>query len=194
MRSKSFLELAKTLQSKPQVSKIPFDFGPNPKHISPSFESLSKIVHIPTRYEKLFEEENRPKIANSTAKLIPKEKAQNVVKRVESKPLRHIPKDSPIDNNRTGPKKLSRIEAVIREVLESRHFASVLMIDKWTITRLTLGTNEKICFIWWKLDALVEGNHADETVCLFNIVKNHRIAPSFYSSYSKGFTAVLYSK
>jgi hypothetical protein len=167
MRTKSYLTLAQTLRkgsAKPHLPVI--EYGPNPTKIPPTFDALSEIVHIPTRFEKYFSEEKQTRKVES--KTIKEPNVESLrIKRLQSKPVRHapIPQIDNFDLASIGSgKRISKTENILLEVLESRQLAKVLQIDKWIITRLTLSSNGNICNVWWKIDTSATGNDLETEI------------------------------
>ena len=154
--TRPFLQLAQRLQKRPTIPKKSIDFGPLPPA---SFKGLSQVVHIPTKYENLFEETlpEYKKEKNLKKKVIVQRTTNSefTVKKLEPKLPRHKSQEEMIPSLKYQGKKIARVESTLREVLESRQLVKALQVDKWMITSLTLSTNEKIMFVWWRLDQCV---------------------------------------
>jgi hypothetical protein len=111
---------------------------------------------------------------------------------LEAKRLRHHPKLDeilPEGIQKSQGRKLSKIQGLLNEILDSRQLARSLDIDTWIITRLTLSSNERICCVWWKLDSSIpETRHAEQNVLHVLIVgKNIQFIAVVPTCYPKGY-------
>jgi hypothetical protein len=161
-----YLQLAKKLQTTPGTLRNTFDYGVDIHLIPKTLHAMSQVIHIPTRFHRHFKEEENINDRDIKDRKIRNQSESLDITKLQPKPLRHKPKqDSLLElSPKNYGKKLNRIENALREILETRQLAKTLRVDKWTISSLTLSANERICFVWWKLDESVPKSNMQQEI------------------------------
>jgi hypothetical protein len=161
-----FLELAKKLQTVTTKNNALFDYGVDARLIPKTLTAMSQIVHIPTRYQKHFEEDLGTESSDLRILRNTSELKGLSIRQLAPKALRHNPNDDFLAQSspKNYGKKVYRIEGALREILETRHLAKTLRVDKWRISSLSLSANERTCFVFWNLDESVPTNMVEREI------------------------------
>lgn len=142
MKKRTFLELAKALQSRPKlvVESIP------------EKTTLSE-VHIPTKYlDKRLDKSASKELEQSVKAQSTKSQTSIKIKMLSTRKTRQLSESISPKIAIARDKKVSKIDHYIHDILQSPSLVSQLKIDKWRITRMVLSSNERICYIYWELN------------------------------------------